>query len=655
MSYSNIPISTQILRVKKKKKKSLKKDKLFNLLSMETLLEYVPQIKAKYEHLVRTSAALYGYHWNEVINTILYNKYVKNNPEIFQLYISIKNIVDQEKERNKKTSSIKEIMDPTKDYGNYENINKQYTSQNIKDYGNILIGYGENDEYIIKLGVDSNEQSLSIKFSYNGGYHVTNKFEQYKLFKFISDCIKYTIKKENILYIEYSTDSLKKHNIYKIILEKLGYEFIRKSGENFYYRKNSYSNELTETTTTASVFGGSGFPLMRGVFNLSKGQDMFDPKNKIVDKIKSKQINKDMSIVSRKQIQEKYFKNIDISNINEVDNFLNENYSNNIDEHHIESRKGKINFILSNSDEYSETDLVYCSDDEINDIYTGIENGKFSDNTSDIDKQILDAESLMSEINSLYMNEETKHPFLKNIDKINKENSKNSKTYFKDLNKGVQKMINRKSGSTESIEFEHDYDKDSKKLNVLRKAIDNTDNNKEYLEVVHRGLEDLEPTYPNKEWEKNSKKYMGDDLYNQGKKRRDEKKRLNQPNTPPGRMNTNLPKPKLDESSELITFYFINDIKQKEFITESKDNIRQNKFINKDEFIKLELVTPINEDTKVNFDNQYFYNQETGKIYYEKDNKNLTLLKESSSKFKQLVNHNYDKYDSKKTINKKIK
>ena len=496
---------------------------------------------------------------------------------------------------------------------------------------------------------------MFFKFFYNASIKSTNKHEQYKVFKYISDILNYTIQKENITKISYEAID-RKHNIYKKVLEKLGFKLIRNSGEIYFYEKiNSSSNELTETTTTASVFGGSGFPLMRGVFNLSKGQDMFDPKNKIVDKIKSKQINKDMSVVNRKQIQEKYFKNIDISNINEVDNFLNENYSNNIDEHHIESRKGKINFILSNSDEYSETDLVYCSDDEINDIYTGIENGKFSDNTSDIDKQILDAESLMSEINSLYMNEEAKHPFLKNIDKINKENSKNSKTYFKDLNKGVQKMINRKSGSTESIEFEHDYDKDSKKLNVLRKAIDNTDNNKEYLEVVHRGLEDLEPTYPNKEWEKNSKKYMGDDLYNQGKKRRDEKKRLNQPNTPPGRMNTNLPKPKLDESSELITFYFINDIKQKEFITESKDNIRQNKFINKDEFIKLELVTPINEDTKVNFDNQYFYNQETGKIYYEKDNKNLTLLKESSSKFKQLVNHNYDRYDSKKTINKKIK
>jgi hypothetical protein len=653
MSYSNIPISTQILRVKKKKKKSLKKDKLFNLLSMETLLEYVPQIKAKYEHLVRTSAALYGYHWNEVINTILYNKYVKNNPDIFQLYISIKNIVDQEKERNKKTSSLKEIMDPTKDYGSInDEIISQYNYNNREnEYGtiekDIVI-----DDYQIKLKINKN--TLTFKFYYNDSPNETNKFEQYKVFKFIIDVLNYTIKKENIKNLSYSSTD-KKHNIYKKVLEKLGFKLIREIDENYFYEKINSSNELTETTTTASVFGGSGFPLMRGVFNLSKGQDMFDPKNKIVDKIKSKQINKDMSIVSRKQIQEKYFKNIDISNINEVDNFLNENYSNNIDEHHIESRKGKINFILSNSDEYSETDLVYCSDDEINDIYTGIENGKFSDNTSDIDKQILDAESLMSEINSLYMNEETKHPFLKNIDKINKENSKNSKTYFKDLNKGVQKMINRKSGSTESIEFEHDYDKDSKKLNVLRKAIDNTDNNKEYLEVVHRGLEDLEPTYPNKEWEKNSKKYMGDDLYNQGKKRRDEKKRLNQPNTPPGRMNTNLPKPKLDESSELITFYFINDIKQKEFITESKDNIRQNKFINKDEFIKLELVTPINEDTKVNFDNQYFYNQETGKIYYEKDNKNLTLLKESSSKFKQLVNHNYDKYDSKKTINKKIK
>jgi hypothetical protein len=933
------PISTQIVRTKNKKKKSLKKDKLFNLLSMETLLEYVPYIKSKYEHLVRTSASLFGYHWNEVINTILYNKYVKNNPDVFRLYISIKNIVDTEKNRdkaNKANSSLKEIMDPTKDYGFKEKdfdkkifdideevisidynkdgysinfdyiknknilyvvfkyndnmdlinkneqfkifkyvsdllnnfiknnevnkiiyrvddekegikrnniygyvlnkmgftlidkINKGYIIEYVyqkeedtflkeildptKDYNSItddiIKQYNYNntkdsrgtiekeiviDNYQIKLKI--NENTLVFKFYYNDSTKSTNKNEQYKVFKFISDILNYTIQKESITKISYQAND-RKHNIYKKVLEKLGFNLVTGlsgMGDNYFYKKEESSSlkeildptkdygfketdfdkknrevddytinttykkdnyniffnyepklknlkidfsyagkfslsnkseyfkifkyisdllnnfmknnevisinyesdekrhniykhvlnklnfvlklkfnspkgdvqyiymketptELTETTTTGSVFGGSGFPIMRGVFNMSKGQNMFDPKNKIVDKIKNKQINKDMSIVNfnKKQLQEKYLKNIDITNVGEVNNFLNENNFT-IDEHHIESRKGKINFILCNSDDYTETDLTYFSDDQITKIYNKVENGKFDNNKSDMDKQILDAETLMNEVEAMFMNEEAKHPFTKNIDKINKENSKNSKTYFKELNKGVQDMINRKSDSTESIYFKNDYDKDSKKLNILTKAIDNTDNNKEYLEVVHRGLEDLEPTYPNKKWEENSKKYMGDKLYNQGKKRREEKLRLNQPNTSPGRMNTNLPKPKINEASDLITFYY-NNFNKKEFITESKDNIRQNKFIDKTNFIKLELVTPINESKAINFNNEYYYNIETGKIYYELNKKPLTILKENSNKFNQLINlDNTSKYNSKKTINKKIK
>jgi hypothetical protein len=938
---TNVPISTQIVRTKKKKKKSLKKDKLFNLLSMETLLEYVPHIKSKYEHLVRTSASLFGYHWNEVINTILYNKYVKNNPDVFRLYISIKNIVDIEKNRdkaNKANSSLKEIMDPTKNYGfeekdfdksltntdnlilnrykknNYEIIffynkknkdlkidfsyNNSFMSTNknepfnifkyisdilngfinnnevetiiyklgetlggqkrhriyknvleklnfslvkinegpplneyiyqkneassikeimdpTKDYGfkekdfekssfnvdndindiyekdgykyyfdynsyhklldisfegeydydltnkneqykvfkyvsdllnnyinkydikfinykvdddkggqkrhriykNILdklnfklnktnnkgyfieyrfkkdessslkeildptkdYGFEEKDffkkiikgdyddtynfkkdKYNIQIKHDKIHNTIFINFNYDEFYNLTNKNEQYKVFKYISDLINHFIETKNIEAIVYAVDDdkegEKRHRIYKNVLEKLNFYPVIKFSNQYIYKKKSYPNELTETTTTASVFGGSGFPLMRGVFNMSKGQNMFDPKNKIVDKIKNKQINKDMSIVNvnAKQLQEKYLKNIDITNIGEVNNFLNENNFT-IDEHHIESRKGKINFILSNSDEYTETDLTYCSDDEVTKIYTKIENGKFDNNKSDMDKQILDAETLMNEVEAMFMNEEAKHPFTKNIDKINKENSKNSKTYFKELNKGVQDMINRKADSTESIYFKHDYDKDSKELNVLRKAIDNTDNNTEYLETVHRGLEDLEPTYPNKKWEENSKKYMGDKLYNQGKKRREEKLRLNQPNTSPGRMNTDLPKPKINEASDVITFYYTN-FNKKQFITESRDNIRQNKFIDKTNFIKLELVTPINESKAVNFNNEYYYNMETGKIYYELNKKPLTILKESSNKFNQLINlDNTSKYNSKKTINKKIK
>lgn len=42
---------------------------------------------------------------------------------------------------------------------------------------------------------------------------------------------------------------------------------------------NQNINPMEESTTTSSVFGTDGFPIMRGAFNMDRKQDMWNPKN----------------------------------------------------------------------------------------------------------------------------------------------------------------------------------------------------------------------------------------------------------------------------------------------------------------------------------------------------------------------------------------
>jgi hypothetical protein len=86
-------------------KKKKKRKKLFKLAAMETLVERNTFLQSKYEALSVNAEDKLGYHYNEVIHNILFNKYVKTDEELMKQYYQIKKEVEIGENREGKGSS----------------------------------------------------------------------------------------------------------------------------------------------------------------------------------------------------------------------------------------------------------------------------------------------------------------------------------------------------------------------------------------------------------------------------------------------------------------------------------------------------------------------------------------------------------------------
>src|ERR1700681_1268932 len=67
---SNIPLN--------EKEESLKK-KIFSLPKMETLIATDDYLHGIYEKMKVNAAEVFGYHWNETLNNVIFNDYVLND------------------------------------------------------------------------------------------------------------------------------------------------------------------------------------------------------------------------------------------------------------------------------------------------------------------------------------------------------------------------------------------------------------------------------------------------------------------------------------------------------------------------------------------------------------------------------------------------
>lgn len=76
------------MNLKEAKRNFKKRD--FNLSAMKELILKKSFLKARYDKLSVGAEERFGYHWNEVICNVLYNKYVKNEPELLKEYQALK-------------------------------------------------------------------------------------------------------------------------------------------------------------------------------------------------------------------------------------------------------------------------------------------------------------------------------------------------------------------------------------------------------------------------------------------------------------------------------------------------------------------------------------------------------------------------------------
>jgi hypothetical protein len=81
--------------------KKKKKKRLFKLAAMEELVERNQYLQSKYDALSVNAEDKLGYHYNEVIHNILFNKYVKSDEDLMKQYYQIKKEIDIDQSREK--------------------------------------------------------------------------------------------------------------------------------------------------------------------------------------------------------------------------------------------------------------------------------------------------------------------------------------------------------------------------------------------------------------------------------------------------------------------------------------------------------------------------------------------------------------------------
>ena len=102
-------IDTRV-KATKGKKREFKNRKTFSLKAMEALVEQVSFLKSKYDALAVNAQEKLGYHYNEILNILLFHKYVKSNKKLFVMYKKIKDAINKgyEFEKPKKKKKLKE-------------------------------------------------------------------------------------------------------------------------------------------------------------------------------------------------------------------------------------------------------------------------------------------------------------------------------------------------------------------------------------------------------------------------------------------------------------------------------------------------------------------------------------------------------------------
>jgi hypothetical protein len=88
--------------VKHKKKPKKRKKRLFKLAAMEELVAQNAFLTSRYELMSVDAEEKLGYHYNETIHNILFNKYVKTDEKLMDRYMNIRKNVELEQSRNKK-------------------------------------------------------------------------------------------------------------------------------------------------------------------------------------------------------------------------------------------------------------------------------------------------------------------------------------------------------------------------------------------------------------------------------------------------------------------------------------------------------------------------------------------------------------------------
>lgn len=543
------------MEIHKKRRKLKKRD--FNLSAMKELIEKKTFLNAKYDKLAINAEERFGYHWNEVICNVLYNKYVKTNPELLDEYRQIKLKKEREKEKIKVISTIKDIRpdipvpQPTPQIANIEPIKTQPIKE-MTSSGGGSVGDGA------PTGNNSGAYATPVAWSPSNEKRrfFINPTKGYKIIK--NKTPKNTIMKE--------TNKSKLDNLF---------EEFNKLVEDFEQNLNS---------------DGSYEPI-EYTFHIVSYND-----NDFYADVRNKEKETIYQITSKK----------------EKDTIMEEAGMKTMEEEEdIEKLK-----------EYLVKEGVLKNNDELK--------------LSDVNKEL-----------KTNLEEEVKPNGMVQAERIKQINNKNSLNYYKELNSGIQDMINAKKEVGEPINKTIKYDYDNGKVEDATYPYEE-ENNNEYYKTAHRGTEDYILDVPNKKYDERLKKMVGTKPYNILKDKQNIIKKMDLRNTQKAKTEV---VDHLVKESYLSGFYFDN-LNNKKIKTTALSKVETANILTEDlKYFETKGVgNAFDEILKEEIENYNFYynlkEDKFVKIAKQQDtNSPKTILKESSiKKLNKLINYNPSKY-----------
>ena len=639
-------VDTRVSGSKKKtKKREFKNRKTFSLKAMEALVDKVSFLKTKYDALAVNAQEKLGYHFNEILNILLFHKYVKGNKKLFDTYKKIKDAINKgyEFKKNKKVQENKmgKIMNESNathfainkktnkilESWNYEgydqselkNFKKEYFSKDIKrsypnlkesDYSVVTksslhkknlnesskadwqkytythfallketnhILYGYNYENLSQKELNENKKNyfLNILTETYGSEIQPKEITIVKADKLEKLGVKNPLNKKNWVGLINEAYCGKmeegrgmsfeeaKAEAKRISDEEGGVaQHVNEIGDNMYEVSDWYDSDTTvasfgtgigegmlEETESGGDVGSAfpgGIPVKPGSMSLKPGQNMFD---KPVNMTKAmKRGLKGFQNFGAGKAKGKGNMSIDYSTgivnpdtkthqagggprfkVNENTNSLidlNALMNDEIQYRKSESRTPENKFkspslqlIRENNRDSIIDFLVKNQGRLLPEVYNLKQFNTMSLKTLN--------EHYGKVVRLLELNEEVKPKALVNIASLNKQSQKDSNSYYKKdaSNKTTTMLVQKGEGDGLT------YDKDSRQRKDIPKHDYQSEAQKEYLEKIHRGLEDVVPENgPNGEvdpkWEARKKALMsnteaGKKAYDAAKKRID--------------------------------------------------------------------------------------------------------------------------------------
>jgi hypothetical protein len=597
--------------IKKGKKREFKNRKTFSLKAMESLVDRVSFLKTKYDSLAVNAQEKLGYHYNEILNILLFHKYVKGNKKLFEMYKKIKDAInkgyDFDKNKNLKENTMKKVTSKNKNthFAINKNTNKileswnyeGYDQDELKKYKNeyftkdLSRNYpflNENEIVVVtsknldKRQLNENNKKDWQKYNYSHfallketnhilyGYDYSNidkddlKENKHEYFlKVLSEVYGSDLSPNDVVVVKSNKlsklgvkDYLNESNWVGLINEaycgskmdeemEMDYEndpissgknmaaneidwekeAMDYAGEDWFQLNQREKNEiisdvkrdwnrshnlgedtLEESSDVGSVFGAEGMPVANPYmrpkkgFDLSPNQDMFKAKNMLGSVKKGiKKYQTEFSNPTFKQTTEPEFitpvktthfsgtkikamkENYDLVDLDAL-----------MDEEIVEYRK-----LSNNTNEFKSPKIELIRENNRDSIIEFLLKHQGHELPEFYNKRQLNTLSLKT-LNEYYsrlvqrldlIKEEKRPDALIRIDALNKQTQKDSNNYYKkDTSNSTTSMLVQK-GEGDGLT----YDKDSRQRKDIPKYEYQSEHQREYLEKIHRGLEDVVP------------------------------------------------------------------------------------------------------------------------------------------------------------------